>query len=176
MQLTHSSTEISIRHRSRRRHRLGEATGRTAYFLDIDNLCGTGTASPAEVRRMFEAFLETFEIGPSDQVYCAGTAMAAFVAARTCPGFHVVVGKGQDGADRRLLDLADPDFVSLRFERVVIGSGDGIFTELASDLRNRGVEVLLLLGHGCLNRRLGRAVHNVETASGESLVRLCLAA
>ena len=176
MQITHDPTEISSRHRNRRRHRPGEATGRTAYFLDIDNLCGTGKASAAEVRRMFEAFLRAFQIGPNDQVYCAGTAMAAFVAARTYPGFHVVVGKGKDGADRRLLELADPDFVSLRFERVVIGSGDGIFTELASDLRDRGVEVLLLLGHGFLNRRLGRAVDNVKKASGKSLVRLCLAA
>jgi hypothetical protein len=55
-------------------------------------------------------------------------------------GAQLVIGRGVDGADRALLAMvADPRWVAARFDRVVLGSGDGIFVSALASLRNLGV-------------------------------------
>jgi uncharacterized LabA/DUF88 family protein len=55
------------------------------------------------------------------------------------------VVSGPDGADLALLDAARPlRAVVESYDRVVIGSGDGIFTALAADLRRAGLVVVVV--------------------------------
>jgi len=149
---------------------------RTAYFLDLDNLVGTGRPSRQQVEAFFLAFEEEYGPSPGDLVYCAGTPTSAVEAKFARPGYLIQSGKGRDGADRRLLDMADPDWLSSRFNRVVVGSGDGAFVNLVFELRRRGVEVELLTGRGFLHRGLYRAVAPNRAGVPTPLVHLTLAA
>jgi len=52
--------------------------------------------------------------------------------------------------------------VTTRFDRVVIGSGDGIFAYEAARLQAAGVRVTVVTGRGALSRQLGFAVRDVR--------------
>lgn len=76
-------------------------------------------------------------------------------------GIQLLVRSGPDGADRALGEVIRLDHLDARFERVVIGSGDGIFTELAGWLSGRGVMVVVVSRPDALNRRLRRTAGQV---------------
>ena len=125
---------------------------RTAFFLDIDNLCGAPLATDSQVREVLEVFEAQFQPGSEDLVFCAATARAAASVKFFRPGFHVQIGRGKDGSDLRLLDLADPSWLKARFDRVVIGSGDGIFSALATELVDASLLVEVTFGRGAMAR------------------------
>lgn len=56
-------------------------------------------------------------------------------------GAQILIRSCPDGADSALAETAVTDRVDLRFERVVIGSGDGYFADLAHWLSARDVHV-----------------------------------
>ena len=147
-------------------------TTRTAYLLDIDNLAGSGQASLEQVRDVMQAFEITCRPGTQDQVFCAATAMAAYYVGTIRPGYRVLVGHGKDGADRRLLTVADADFFIRRFQRVVVGSGDGIFAALVDDLRSRGMKVGVVKGRGAISTNLYHAIGRGFDAAPAPLVTL----
>ncbi len=149
---------------------------RTAYFLDLDNLVGTGRPTRRQIEEFFLAFEEAYDPGPGDQVYCAGTRTSAAWAGFARPGYLTRSGVGRDGADRRLLDLADPAWLSTRFGRVVIGSGDGIFAGLVDELRMAGLQVELVTGRGFLHQSLYRSVAPREAGAPTPRTHLALAA
>lgn len=66
--------------------------------------------------------------------------------------------RGVDGADRLLLEAAEPADVARRFARVVVGSGDHIFTELVIELDRRSVDVAVVSRPEALAGRLRVAV------------------
>jgi hypothetical protein len=138
---------------------------RTAYILDIDNLCGEPLASYKSVKVVLDYFIEQYQPGHVDQVYCAATAEAAFAVKKLCPGFAVKVGRGVDGSDLCLLAIADPTWLKARFDRVVIGSGDGIFSPLAHQLINLGLEVEIISRPGSLSRSFERVQRCCNSAS-----------
>jgi len=117
--------------------------GRTAYFLDVDNLCQSGLASKHLVEASLMAIRMRFQPFETDQIFCAATAKAAFFCKQFWPKCSVRVGRGVDGSDLRLLNDADPVWLSQRFNRVVIASADGIFAELAQQLQQLGVKVII---------------------------------
>jgi len=131
---------------------------RTAYFLDIDNLTGSGQPSSDGVKEVLDQFEDCCNPSKLDQVYCAGTAVSAYHCADYRPNYRVAIGRGQDGADRRLLEFADPEHISQRFHRVVIGSGDGIFAGVANEFNRRGLEVNILVGKGAVSAALKHVV------------------
>lgn len=151
-------------------------TARTAYFLDLDNLAGSGQPSKEQVEEVLESFESDFQPDPSDQVFCFGTHTSAMWAGFARPGYVTRSGVGRDGADRRLLDLADPAWLSTRFGRVVIGSGDGIFAGLVDELRMAGLEVELMTGRGFLHQSLYRSVAPGEAGAPTPRTHLALAA
>jgi hypothetical protein len=62
---------------------------------------------------------------------------------------------GHDGADIMLLSLAPPE-LTVRFGRLVIGSGDGIFATRAGIARDLGVEVeVVTRPESCSTRLIG---------------------
>lgn len=149
---------------------------RTAYFLDLDNLAGSGQPSADDIHRVLDEFERLCEPCQDDQVYCAGTAISAYHCADYRPNYRVAVGRGKDGADRRLLELGDPDHVSRRFQRVVIGSGDGIFADVAQEYMTRGMRVELLVGKGALATSLRQAIKTNSRSKGSNVRQLPTAA
>ncbi len=145
---------------------------RTAFLLDIDNLAGAPMATEAQVKAVFHAVEAKYSLTSNDQVYCAATARAAFWVKKHRPGFSVKVGRGKDGSDLRLLDIGDPAWLKSQFDRVVIGSGDGIFGDLAKALVDLGVEVEVTCGHGAMARSIHRLATSYEQPRNIRLARL----
>jgi hypothetical protein len=73
-----------------------------------------------------------------------------------------VVRSGRDGADLALVQIVDTENVASRFERVVIGSGDGIFAEPAARLQSLGASVTVVSRRESLSRELSFAVRDVR--------------
>ena len=157
-------------------HKGGHMYPRTAFFLDMDNLTGSGQPTSEQVRGVLDEFERICRPGKSDQVYCAGTAITAYHCADYRPNYRVAAGRGKDGADKRLLELGDPEHVSRRFQRVVIGSGDGIFATIAHEYTRRGLKVELVAGKGAISRSLKRALPRQSSSQQTSLTRLHIAA
>ena len=60
-------------------------------------------------------------------------------------GAHHLVPGGPDAADHVLLDVAPTGWVVERFDRLVVGSGDGIFEGLVHDIRRRAMRIEVVL-------------------------------
>ena len=73
----------------------------------------------------------------------------------------MLVRDGKDGGESILIDNIDVDHVADRYDRVVIGSGDGAFEGLALELRARGVHVQVVNGYSDLSRALRQAASTV---------------
>jgi len=131
---------------------------RTAYFLDIDNLCGTGTPGPNLVRTTIESFESEFTQESGDLIFCAGTRISALNIKLLRPAYHTRCGRGIDGADRQLLELMDIDWLARRFDRVVLGSGDHIFGGKIESLKSSGLDVQIFCRAGALSGLLLRAL------------------
>jgi hypothetical protein len=83
--------------------------------------------------------------------------------------------RGKDGADLALLEHASNNrWVASRFDRVVIGSGDGIFEDKALALRSLGVTVGVIGRVGGTAQGLRRVATYVrEISSGDRTYAAC---
>ena len=141
------------------------STLRTAYFLDVDNLCGKPLPTHQEVLECLSIFDTHYTPSKNDLFFFAATAKAAFSVKQLRPGCHVQIGRGKDGSDLRLLEVADPEWLKARVDRVVIGSGDGIFEPLAVKLANVGIRVEVAVGNGKLSRKFLKSASQFGDAS-----------
>ena len=82
---------------------------------------------------------------------------------------RVIGANGPDGADLALIDSIDVDWATRNFGRVVIGSGDHIFSPLARQLTARGLQVLMVTGGGYCSAELYRACTAHVTLSPQRL-------
>ena len=133
--------------------------GRTLHILDIENLCGTARPDNAEVAFMVDRYSTAMDVLPGDQlVMAASSGGTAFAAKLARPSAQVLFRKGQDGADRAILETVQPRLVSSRFGRVILGSGDHIFAGLADEMSELGVfvEIVSLPGSLAAHHRTGR--------------------
>ncbi|WP_373065396.1 NYN domain-containing protein [Gemmatimonas sp.] len=132
--------------------------GRTLHLLDLENLAGGPKVAQSELDAAVAMYREAAALSHHDLVVVAVNPALAVAAGRTCSGARVVVRGGPNGADEALLSVvADREWVAARFDRVVIGSGDGIFTELANDLRALGIAVGVIAQAVRVSSRLARA-------------------
>ena len=77
---------------------------------------------------------------------------------------RILIGNhGPNSADHALLANADPDWVATRFNRLVIASGDGIFTSTANAMTGRGLTVELIRGLSKTAQRLTAAAYTHTT-------------
>ncbi|MBP2264714.1 hypothetical protein J3A64_000178 [Pseudarthrobacter sp. PvP004] len=130
---------------------------RTLHAIDLENELGGVDASPQEISDFFHVWsLHTSTVTPGDRVIVAMSHRLAKRAWFVLPrqGIQRVVGSGQDGADNALLHAIDITHDSRRFSRLVIGSGDGIFTDLALKAARSGMQVEQVVGRGRPSRRL----------------------
>ena len=76
---------------------------------------------------------------------------------------------GEHGAELELLDVIAREHVQDRFAEVVVGSGDGLFTDAVARLGNLGVEVTVVANRRALSRRLRFAARHVVIFDTEPL-------
>jgi hypothetical protein len=149
------------------RRRAGERARRCRTFAlcDVENLTGQDprTVAQGQLDAAVDAFTRRAELVVGDLVVVAANPALAFAAAGALPSARVRCRGGRDGADLVLLDeLADPDHLARRFDRVVLGSGDGIFTEAVIRLNHAGLRTVVVADFRRLSRRLRLAAQAVR--------------
>jgi len=133
---------------------------RGLHLIDLENLCcrDPHDVDLAVAGRALNSYLERAQSSPADLLVVGVNPMLAHVAREVLPTARLVVGKGPDGADHALLGAAvSAEFVAARFARLIIGSGDGAFIQLAQEVRSLGVEVTAIGMAGHVHRRLAGA-------------------
>ena len=133
------------------------------HLIDAENL-GRGprvaVADAAHIQRAYDAVAPH---GVIDQLVVATSHHAAksYWFAWPCAARRLV-RSGPDGADLELLAVLANEDVAARFDRVVIGSGDGIFAIGAAELQAAGCAVTVVTRSGALSRQLAFAVRDVR--------------
>jgi hypothetical protein len=134
--------------------------GRTLHLLDLENLMGGALAGSLALRRASATYRETMSIGPDDHVIVAVNPALGLEAKLEWPDRQVIMQGGPDGADMALLSVAsDEPWVTARYDRLIIASGDGIFAGLASSIRGAGIPV----GVVALDRSLAYVLAHAAT-------------
>jgi hypothetical protein len=146
-------TSGRTRPRTRRGRRLLRQ-GRGIHLLDLENLTGSPRPTAAQVAACMADYRRLVPIGPMDQFVAAVNPKALVSVGTVLRGIQLLTRSGPDGADWALTESAYADRLPERFERVVIGSGDGHFTDLALWLAGRGTHVTVVAKRGALNWRL----------------------
>jgi hypothetical protein len=132
---------------------------RVCFLGDIENLVGLPEGPSGEnVQAVASTVSQMFD---KCQVFSV-LACAHRNAPAVCfnwPKARYLIRSGPDGADNCLLEVMMNEDLASRFDVVVIGSGDHIFTEAAAELAASGVYVVAAVGRGGLSRHLQLAVH-----------------
>lgn len=135
--------------------------GRLLHLVDVENFCGGSSADDVTVAGSLGEYRVVAVCRAHDHVVVAcGESLVLSVAA-AMPEARILIGHGLDGADRALIDSVTVDDIARRFDGVIIGSGDHIFTELAEALGRAGVSVIVVAREESLSTRLARAARGV---------------
>lgn len=128
---------------------------RGIHFIDIENLVGAPRPTIEQVRAAKAVYLAEVPCGPNDQFVLACNHLAA-EAVSFGWGKNAVIRmrSGPDGADLELLDAIEEAQIPLNWIRVIVASGDGIFTETVAHLGAQGAEVTVVSRRGSLSKRL----------------------
>lgn len=141
---------------------------RTLALLDVENLLYTDPrgAITADYRH---AILHAAAVADldSDSMVVVGlgaeNAVGAFAVKEAWPPAALRCQAGTDGGELSLLDYAsDLRAVTRSYSRVIIGSGDGEFTDFAADLGRLGVQTTVVSWRYKLSRRLRMAATQVR--------------
>jgi len=134
----------------------GSAKGRTLHLVDLENLLGDDRRAGFGQAGLSE-YLRLARWDPGDHVIVAAhpelIRQIGFAPPVPC-NLHAT--RGHDSADEMLQALAPAERVAHRYDRLVIGSGDGIFVRLARGVRDQGVPVLIVARPGCTADRFRR--------------------
>ncbi|MBB2747091.1 UNVERIFIED_ORG: hypothetical protein FHR35_006970 [Microbispora rosea subsp. rosea] len=106
-------------------------------------------------------YRRTVPLGPLDQFIVAVNHGGLVAVGLALKGVQLLARSGPDGADQALTDAARNSRIDLRFERVVIGSGDGYFADLAAWLIAAGLHVTVVTRPESLSWRLYSATPNI---------------
>ena len=135
---------------------------RTLHLVDIENLAGAALPSRDQVTEVQGLYVARLGFGADDQVVMAASHLAFLNAALGWPSARYRVRSGPNGADLELLDVLQHEDVAARFTHVVIGSGDGVFSQAAANLAARDVRVTVVSRRDSLSRALAGVAGDVR--------------
>ena len=135
---------------------------RTLHLVDIENLAGAALPSRDQVTEVQGLYVARLAFGADDQVVMAASHLAFMNAALGWPSARYRVRSGPNGADLELLDVLQHEDVAARFTHVVIGSGDGVFSQAAANLAARDVSVTVVSRRDSLSRALAGVTRDVR--------------
>jgi hypothetical protein len=135
--------------------------GRAIHLLDIENLVASPSPTATEIAHTMSDYLQRVPIGPLDQFVVGVNPRSLVEVGRVIHGAQILTRSGPDGAGSVLTEMALSDRIDRRFERVVIGSGDGYFADLVAWLTTHDVHVTVVSRTGLLSWRLYVAARDV---------------
>lgn len=144
-----ASAGAAGRHRRRR--------ARTLHLMDLENLLAGRVDCPA-VAGLWHDYQRVTDFRWDDHVIVAVSKKNAAATFFALPAaIQRIVGRNiPDGADLALIEAVDIDWAARRFGQVMVATGDGIFTDTARRLHERGLQVVQVLGGGLPSARLYR--------------------
>ena len=135
---------------------------RTLHLVDVENLAGGSLCSLQGVTATADDYLILFPPTEKDLYVVATSCSNAPVGFFGWPtSAQRLMRSGENGADLALLEAYTAPEIASRFDRVVIGSGDGIFTDLTSHLTALGCQVIIASRSDSLSKRLRMAAHDI---------------
>ena len=144
------------------RNRTGLRDGRELHVLDVENLLGGTYFAPDDVHDLRAGYVLATVMSPDAQVVVGASANASAISGGVgWPGSGVRIRRGPNGADLALVEVLEQEDASSRFERIYIGSGDGIFAPVAAALAGLGVYVTVVSRRAALSGALRLACAQV---------------
>jgi hypothetical protein len=144
--------------------------GRALHLVDVENLMRGPRQPVAEMSESASGYRHLAPVNGGDHVIVAVNPSLAVDASRVWPGARLLVGFGPHGADLQLLAVvANPEWIAARFDRVVVGSGDGIFAPAVVELRRLGIAVGVISQYDRLSRHLRRSATFVRLLRSPSV-------
>lgn len=137
--------------------------GRRLILIDIENISGGAIRTLAEARWVQRMLDSTLGLRHQEQVIIGVSKAGAIHTGPEWSSARIVVGTGVDGADHALLDVLNNENIADRFDKVVLVSGDGIFTETVATLGGHGVKVTVVAHQTSLAKRLQMAASQTVT-------------
>lgn len=134
---------------------------RSLHLIDLENLCGSGLPSESLIARVWRTYRYGVQTSPQDHYIVGSSHGFASLAWFILPtqGIQRVVRSGKDGGELAILAEVDLAHAATRFDRIVIASGDGMFTEAATTARAHGLHVHQVSGIGKRSGALAAAAH-----------------
>jgi len=150
---------------NRRASKIGGRTpqhcGRAIHLVDLENLIGTSAMSVEQVAMVRQMYVKAADVAGEDHVVLATGPTAAPTAWFAWGPARRLVRAGIDGADQALLEVIALEALANRYTRVVVGSGDGIFTDACRVLQ-LSCTVTVVCRRESLSAQLSRAVRDVR--------------
>jgi NYN domain len=134
---------------------------RAIHLVDIENLAGKARPGRPVIEAIRQDYFSQVRPGPEDHIVIACNHGACLEVGLGWPGARLIARSGPDGADLALLAVLDNEDVQLRFDCVVLASGDGIFADPAARLAANGVDVTVVSRRRPLSRRLRLAARHI---------------
>ncbi len=133
------------------------ATRRGLHLVDLENLLADPWARGPAVGRALDEYLERASWRPGDLVFVAGNPwLMVELGWSHGADCHRFAARGPQGADTKLLEASPLHWVSRRFDRLVVGSGDGVFADRLAAARGSGLAVHLVSRRDAFSGRLAR--------------------
>jgi len=133
---------------------LEPGTRRTIYLIDIENICGMSNPTGRAVKNARRMILAVMSPNSQSDIFVLGCDPVNAKSAKI--GFPEkakdgtktrfgIAKSGKDGGDKALLFWIDQYLGEVRdWHRIVVCSGDGIFSDICRDLRSRGARLFLI--------------------------------
>ena len=116
--------------------------GRTLHLIDIENLMGGPDEGQPALRRAISDYREAMSVADGDHVVIGVNPALAVQAKAAWASARLAVRGGPNGADIALIEsVQDVSFIAPRYDRIVVGSGDGAFEAVARAYRTCGLAV-----------------------------------
>jgi hypothetical protein len=150
---------------------------RSLHLVDLENLLADPWAEGPCVGRALDEYLTRAHFRSGDLVFVAGNPWLMVevgwsqLDSATPVECHRFAARGPQGADNKLLEASPMAWVARRFDRLVVGSGDGVFAERLAAARASGLSVRIVSRPESLSGRLARLDVPTEWFVGDAPAR-----
>ena len=118
---------------------------RTMHLIDIENLCMAANPTLEQVSEARRSYFELVQPGPTDQFLITVSSYNNLEAvAFGWSGATLKCREGHDGADILLAESIMEDHLEVRFDQVIVASGDGGLAPFVQTLTKLLEEVLVV--------------------------------
>jgi hypothetical protein len=130
------------------------AARRAAHFIDVENLVGSGRLESQMVHEAFSLYQAAVQVGAKDVVLVAAGVHNRRAVIEGWPRAYYQFRSGKDGADLALINFFHEFDVMSSVGRVIIGSGDNRFAEVAHFATAHGIPVDFVTYRGAMSYKL----------------------